>query len=306
MQSRDVVVPTLLGPGLLRAPDQGAPVRGGVVALHGAALPQREQPLFEHLARILTPFGFAVLTYDRRAALDSGDTPLDIQAEDALAAVAVLAAETGAPVGVFGFSQGAWAAALAASRSRDVKLLALVGCCGVSPAVQMRYYTDELLRRAGYGVGARAQLRAVRLAVEEVLRGTGNREQAARLLAAAAIEPWFAHAYLRPELPTPGEGWPDMDYDPEATFSAVTCPTLLMYGADEECVPAGASKAVWLRASRAAGNSDLTIVDLPGCGHFPAADHASADLQFSVADVSPAYTTALQSWFADREVEVVR
>lgn len=90
-----------------------------------------------------------------------GDTPLAVQAEDALAAVATLAAETAAPVGVFGFSQGAWAAALAASRSPEVKFLALVGCCGVSPAVQMRYYTDELLRRAGYGATDRAQLQQV-------------------------------------------------------------------------------------------------------------------------------------------------
>jgi uncharacterized protein len=272
-------------------------VRGGVVALHGASLPQRDQPLFEHLARTLTPFGYAVLSYDRRTAPGSGDTPLDVQAEDALVAAATLAAETAAPVGVFGFSQGAWAAALAASRSAEVEFLVLVGCCGVSPAIQMRYYTDELLRRAGYGAGDRAQLHDLRLAVEDVLRGNDDRPRAADLLAAAATEPWFELTYLRPELPPPGEGWHDMDYDPEPTFAMVSCPTLLMYGADEECVPADASKAAWLRAARIAGNSDLKIVDLPGCGHFPAIGEGSADRQFSLSDISPAYTAALQSWF---------
>lgn len=275
-------------------------MRGGVVALHGAALPQREQPLFEHLASTLTPLGYAVLSYDRRATPDGDDTPLEVQADDALAAVAALRAETAAPVGLFGFSQGAWAAALAASRSADVKFLVLLGSCGVSPAVQMRFYTDELLRRAGYGAEDRAQLGALRLAVEEVLRGKGDRGRTADLLAAAATRPWFSMAYLHPEVPSPEERWHDMDYDPEPTFSAVTCPTLLMYGADEECVPADASKAAWQRAARIAGSSDLTIVDLPGCGHFPAARAASADLQFPVSDLSPDYTAVLETWFAPR------
>jgi hypothetical protein len=270
-----------------------------VVALHGAALPQREQPLFEHLARVLTPLGHAVLTYERRGS-ESGDTPLGVQADDALAAVSALRAEIDSPVGVFGFSQGAWAAALAASRSDEVAFLALVGCCGVSPAVQMRFYTDELLRRAGYGIEDRDRLRALRLALEDVIRGDGDRQRAGELLAAAVAEPWFPLAYLSAELPAPDERWHDMDYDPEPTFASVTCPTLLIYGADEECVPAEASKQAWRRAARTASRSDLTIVDLPACGHFPAAAEASADLAFPVADISADYTAALERWFVAR------
>jgi uncharacterized protein len=299
MRSTEVAVPTLGGTGLMRAPGPGVPLRGGVVALHGAALPQREQPLFEHLARTLTPLGYAVLSYDRRAAT-GGDTPLDVQAEDALAAVAALQDEIDAPVGVFGFSQGAWAAALAASRSAEVAFLALVGCCGVSPAVQMRFYVDESLRRAGFGADDRAQLRALRLAFEDILRGTGDRARAADQLAVAVTRPWFPLAYLPPELPPRADRWHDMDYDPEPTFSAVRCPTLLMYGADEECVPAPASKAAWRRAARVAGNPDLSIVDLPGCGHFPLPGEPPAEGRPSVSDISPAYTAALKSWFASR------
>jgi pimeloyl-ACP methyl ester carboxylesterase len=270
-----------------------------VVALHGAALPERDQPLFEHLARTVTPLGYLVSSYDRRAAADGGDTPLAVQADDALAAMAALRAELDAPVGVFGFSQGAWAAALAAARSPEVGFLALVGCCGVSPAVQMRYFTDEVLRRAGYGAADRAQLRAARLAWEAVLRGNGDRERAADLLAAASTRPWFPQAYLPAELPGSGPGWPDMDYDPEPTFAAVACPTLLMYGTDEECVPAQASKDAWRRAARAAGTPGPVIVDLPGCGHFPAAPPAPADRQFTMSDISPAYTTVIRDWFGD-------
>jgi uncharacterized protein len=270
------------------------------VALHGAAFPQRDQPLFEHLARTLTPLGYAVLSFDRRASPDGDDTALDVQAADALAAVETLAAKTAAPVGLFGFSQGAWAAALGASRSADVAFLALVGGSGVSPALQMRYYTDELLRRAGYDEKARAQLLALRVAVEDVLRGTGDREAAADLLAEAATEPWFPMAYLPPELPPPDQAWNDMDYDPEPTLSQVTCPTLLIYGADEECIPPDASKEVWRRAATVSGNSDVTVVDLPGCGHIPVEGEPPVDLDFTVSDLSPGYTAALHSWFARR------
>src|SRR4051812_39347360 len=138
MRSEEVAVPPIDGAALLRAPDKGVPVRGGVVALHGAADPRREQPLFEHLALTLEPLGYGVLTYDRRPSADGGDTPLDVQADDALAASAWLHDELDVPVGLYGFSQGAWAAALAASRSQQVAYLAVVGCCGVSPAIQMR------------------------------------------------------------------------------------------------------------------------------------------------------------------------
>jgi len=297
MRRSEIAVPALDGPGLLRVPDAGVEVRGGVVPLHGAAFPERDQPLFEHLAATLTPLGYAVLSFDRRPSPDGDDTTLDVQATDALAALSALAAETGAPVGLFGFSQGAWAAALAASRSAEVRFLALVGGSGVSPALQMRYYTDELLRRGGYDEAARARLLALRIAVEDVLRGAGDRQEAADLLARAATEPWFSMAYLPPELPSPDERWRDMDYDPEPTASAVTCPTLLVYGADEECVPAVASKEVWLRAAKAAGNADLTVVDIPGCGHIPVEGDPPIDLGFTVSDISSAYTAALRAWF---------
>ena len=106
MQSRELDPSPFGRPALLRMPDPGIDVRGGVVALHGAGLPQRRQPLFEHLAITLTPMGFAVLTFDRRSGREDEDTPFDIQAEDALAAVEHLRTTIDAPVGQYGYSQG--------------------------------------------------------------------------------------------------------------------------------------------------------------------------------------------------------
>jgi pimeloyl-ACP methyl ester carboxylesterase len=268
--------------------------------LHGAALPQRDQPIFDHLARVVTPFGFTVLSFDRRPSTDSPDTSIEVQAGDALLAVAYLRARIDAPVGLFGFSQGAWAASAAASLDPAVAFLVLVGCSGVSPAEQMRYYTDELLRRAGYNDTDRAALQELRTAIEALYRGAGDREEAEHLLSSAVTQPWFELAYLYPELPAATDVWPDMDYEPAPTFAKVFCPTVVMYGSDEECVPAGASKQAWVNATQSSGNSDLTVVDIPDCGHFPApgADASSLDVQSS--SFSAHYTDALQQWFSQR------
>jgi len=246
----------------------------------------------------LTPLGFGVLTFDRRPWPNGADTPLEVQAQDAQHAVELLGTVTGGVLGLYGFSQGAWAASLAAADFQEVSALALVGCSGVSPAEQMRYYCDERLRRSGYSAADRGHLKALREAVEDVIRG-GDRERAERLLASAVDRPWFELSYLPHTLPGPEDSWPDMDYDPAPAFSRVRCPTLLVYGADEECVPAEASKAVWLRAQQQSAGSRLTMVDLPGCGHFPApgADGSSSDV--AVSRFSVAYTESLRRWVSE-------
>jgi pimeloyl-ACP methyl ester carboxylesterase len=267
VQTLDVDVPGLTGPALLRLPDDGPP-RTAVVALHGAALPQRDQPLFRHLAQTLVPVGCAVLTFDRRPAPDGGDVPVEQQAADALSALEALRERLDLPVGLYGFSQGAWAAAAAAADPR-VAWLAVLGCSGVSPGDQMTYSIDQLLQRNGFDHHDRAALRELRTAVEGVLRGGGDVEHAAALLRSASTQRWFGHAYLPPELP-PAGAWPDLDLDPEPLFAAVRCPVLAIWGADDESVPVALSRQAWERARATSGAAAPTLVELPGCGHFPA------------------------------------
>lgn len=133
-------------------------VLGGLVALHPSQDPSRDQPLMRHLAATLPKHGVAVLLHDRRPSMD-GDVPLDVQAADALAVAAHLRESVGdVPIGMWGWSQGAWAAALAASIDRSVAFLVVVGSVGVTPAAQMRHGTAEHLRRAGFGENDVAEL----------------------------------------------------------------------------------------------------------------------------------------------------
>jgi len=110
------------------------PIRGGLAALHPAGDPSREQCLFRQLADLLPSQGVAVLRFDRRTSADGHDVPLVIQARDALAALRTLrqklrrrGAEGDPPplLGLWGFSQGAWAAPLAATLSTEVAFLVL-------------------------------------------------------------------------------------------------------------------------------------------------------------------------------------
>ena len=254
------------GSPVLRMPE--GELRGGLVMLHGASDGRARQPLFDQVAEVLTPIGVAVLSYERRR-VERGDTPFGVQAEDAVAALRSLSIELRCPVGVFGFSQGAWAAALAAA-DEVTDYMVVLGCSGVSPAEQMRFYTDELLRRHGFSDGDRSRMRHLRIQFEDFLRAptptATRRDELGASLRGAAGETWFEHAYLPSEPPPENATWPDMDFNPVPAFQKVRPPVLAMWGTDEECVPRQPSRDAWQTSG-----ADATLVDLPACGHWPVA-----------------------------------
>jgi hypothetical protein len=264
------------------------PVRGGIVPLHPASDGSRRQFLFEHLVDAVVPRGIAVLRYDRRPSPSGEDVPFAVQADDALRALDELRGEVGAvPIGLWAWSQGAWAAALAAARSPDVAFLVLLAACGVSPAVQMRYGTAEQLRRNGFeDRQALAELAELRAAFEESLRDPGRVAPAQAVIDRYASRPWFELAYV-PRTLDPAAEWPDMDFDPAPTIAEVRCPVLLIYGEKDEWTPIEPSIAAW----QAAGNADLTVVRLAGADHAP-----TFGGRHERDAISPEYTRALTDW----------
>jgi hypothetical protein len=263
----------------------GGPVRGGLVPLHPANDPSRRQRLFDHLVDTLVPRGIAVLRFDRRPGGDD-DVPFYVQASDALAALDVLRDEVGdAPLGLYGWSQGGWAAPVAAARSPDIAFLVLVAAAGVSPAEQMRYGTAEQLRRAGYGDEALAELRELRAALEDFLRGTTDLEAAQAVVDRYAEQPWFELVYIPRELPE-GARWTDIDFDPEPVFAQVRCPVLLFYGEADEWTPIEPSLDAWHRASSA----EVTVVRLAGADHTPTLGGGIDD------PIAPEYERTLVEW----------
>jgi len=275
----------------LTLPEGG--VRGGIVPLHPASDGSRRQFLFDHLADTVVPRGVAVLHFDRPPS-SAGDVPLEIQADDALEALRELGAqrETGsAPLGLWAWSQGAWAAAVAAARSQDVAFLVLLAACGVSPAEQMRYGTAEQLRRHSYGDGqALSELAELRAALEDALRDRHRIAVSQAVIDRYADRPWFPLAYV-PRTLDPAADWADMDFDPAPILARVRCPALLFYGEGDEWTPIEPSIAAWKRA----GSANLTVVRLPGTDHAPTLGGVH-DRQA----ISPSYTRTFTAWLDER------
>lgn len=264
------------------------PARAGVVPLHPSDDRSRSQFLFEHLADVLPARGVAVLRYDRRPMDDGRDVPYQVQVDDLTCAREVLAGEIGpAPIGLWGFSQGAWIALLAAAGDPTVAFLALVGCSAVSPARQMRYGTAEQLRRAGFGTDDLAELGQLRAAWERHQRGQLPRAQAQSVVDRYRGRAWFPLSWVWEELPD-GRIWDDMDFDPAVPISRLTCPVLAFYG-DDEWVPVPESIEIW--RSRFPDAARLTVRELPGTAHHPTLG-GGRDLP----SVSPDYTATLTGW----------
>ncbi len=244
--------------------------RAGVVVLHGAEAGERSYFLYEHLADLLRQHNVAVLRYDRREAPDGHDVPLPTQAADALAAVSRLRDVVSGPVGLWGYSQGAWAATLAAATDPgSIDFLICVSCCGVSPADQMRAGCANQLRKHGYSERDVEDLVNTRLAVEGFHRTGRNRTSVQATLDWASAQPWFAHAYLSPVLPTAPGTWRDMDYDPQPALDHLVCPVLAFYGESDEWMPIAESLDAWDAAQSRGSLRDLAVVRLPGADHLP-------------------------------------
>jgi hypothetical protein len=173
--------------------------------------------------------------------------------------MARLREQTGARVGVWGFSQGAWAAALAAAQDPETAFLITVSASGVSPAQQMRYGTREQLRHQGFPPD---ELEFLRRVYERYHRGEIAREEARATIDRLADRPWFDLAWVPRSLP-PAGSWRDMDFEPRSVLRQVRCPALGFWSAEDEWVPIEESIRRW----RPSG--PMTVSRLPDRAHEP-------------------------------------
>jgi pimeloyl-ACP methyl ester carboxylesterase len=257
-----------------------------LVALHGAGEGERDFYLYQHLHQILPPRGIGVVTFDRRGEGQSTGEPsrghFETQAADALAVLEAVDAER---VGLWGISQGAWVAPLAAARSDRVAFLVLLASTGVTPAEQMRYAVATQIAKAGYGEEAVLQATHLRDLAEEWLSG-GRPDGLEDKLKEASRLAWWSLAFLPSELPGEAERLAineEMFFAPEPVFAQTRAPTLLFYGEDDEWSPVQPSIEAWRRSR----DDGIEIVILPGTGHEP----ILAD-----GTISPLYERVLVDW----------
>lgn len=260
-----------------------------IVALHGASAGLRHHPLYEHLHAVLPRAGIGVATFDRRGEGSSTGEPsrgrFEVQARDALAVAAALQVNR---IGLWGFSQGGWVAPIAATMSPDVGFLTLIASTGVTPAEQMRYAAAEQIRRSGFGPDVVDRALALRRRLEDWVHDPNKKAgDSLRVeLAAAADEPWWESAFLRRDLPDSAgrAAWiSEMDFDPRPVFAAVSVPTLLFYGADDEWTPVDDSIAAW----RVARGEAVDVALIPGASH---------ELTLPDGRLAPTYEDRLVAW----------
>jgi dienelactone hydrolase len=227
----------------------------GVVIVHGAERATREtyRLLATHYARR----GVAVLIYDKRGTgASTGDVAAanfhDLTA-DALAGHAFLRDHPGIDpnrIGVAGFSQGGWIAALAARATRDVAFVVAYSGSGFSPGDQHAWLYGSMLNVRG--MGPRAIEAAERF--QATLYSTVDLVDAGYLAAFPHVPGFWFHAL-------------DHRLDTTSLWQDVSQPVLGIWGTNDCQVPANDSAAALRDALERGSNPRYTLRVLDGADH---------------------------------------
>ena len=285
--------------GTLLLPRTGNSLRA-VVFLHGSGAEGRWASRF--LAAQLANRGIASLIFDKRGVGgSSGDwrrATLEDLAADGAAAVARLGREPRIDprrIGLYGHSQGGTLAPLVAARSSSVAFVIGSAAAGI-PTDSTELFS--ILNSVYPGASSAEDSANASAYVSELVAVAYHGRPRARLDSLASSlrnRPWFF-------APPP----PDNDYwvfSPMFAqyraldwWSRVRVPVLLIYGADDQRVPAAQSAARIAAALRSAGNTDVTVQIHPRADHtFRLPPGPSG---WPVA--APDYISSLLDWLAKR------
>ena len=272
----------------------GQPPFPGVVMLHGAGHGERD---FQRaIAERFVGEGVASLIFDRRGHGESDgpqDMDLFVLGHDAAAAWRFLAEQPDVDpsrVGLWGYSNGAWVASLAAAELPEVAFLILAGAAGVTPGRAEAYRRAQDLRAQGITLETVAAVERAWTLIFGYI-GTGSpddhpREELARLAAViradAALEgiavpefvrdrpeldsvPRFDRPPLNGSLDALAGDSPDMGYDPIPTLMSLRCPTLVVLAEHDANVPPEESLRQFTVVAKS--RPDVTVEMLAGTGH---------------------------------------
>lgn len=300
-QPFEAIAPSVVLHGTLSLPS-GPVAMPALVVAHGASLGVRDSRIYAELADTMLSEGVAVLRYDRRGEGDSTGSPdeatLDDLARDLAACVRVLQAHPrirSDRVGVWGISQGAWLAALAAAEDPSIACVVAVSASGTGPAEQMEYAVATTMRAAGYDDRAVEMAVSARRAVGRWEDETVDTDEAQALIESIKDEPWFPMAYigdLNEDLRAVDRGWSHFDVRPALT--RISVPVLLFLGDRDRWVDTVRSREIWQAGLT---RSELTVVPLPGAGHMPTlATYPDSIAVDESGPTHPAYLMHLRSW----------
>ncbi|WP_433513301.1 alpha/beta hydrolase family protein [Nonomuraea sp. CA-143628] len=239
--------------------------RPGIVLVHGAGTGTPRKQLLGEAVEFARR-GLSVLIYDKRSVGYSLFTRSYSQlADDALGAVAALRTQPGvdpAKVGLWGLSEGGWVVPIAASRSKEVAFIVLVGANGLAPLRQQTWAVAAGLRKAG-------------------VSGSLVERAEPKLYTAIADGGMFPEPY----------------YDPAPTIAKVRQPVLGIWGTNDLLTPPKETPPVFARALEAGGNRHYTFQFFPDADH---AAHQTPDGGVTrLKELAPGYADLVGSWVKD-------
>ena len=250
--------------GTVLAPLSAATRRPGLVLLEGAG--NRGRSYLRPEAEAYARHGVVTLIYDKRTAGYSMlHRDYSVLADDALGGLRLLRDRPDvdpARLGLWGLSEGAWVAPIAANRSTEVAFLITVGAVGTTPAAQTAWAYGTYLRHAG-------------------VRGSLLRTLQTRTVRATIDLGVFAEA----------------GFDPLPVWQQVRQPVLAQWGQlDRDAVPQHSSRLIGAALDRG-GNPHHTTRVVAGTNHNL---HRTADDGFDRLPTLPAdYADFETAWIAD-------
>ncbi|GLW99513.1 prolyl oligopeptidase family serine peptidase [Microtetraspora sp. NBRC 16547] len=251
--------------GTVLSPAAAKPARPGIVLVHGAGTGTPRTKLMCEAVGFARQ-GLSVLIYDKRSkGYSLFQRSYSQLADDALGAVEALRSQPGvdpAKVGIWGLSEGGWVAPIAASRSKDIAFVVLVGANSLQPLRQQTWAVAAGLRKAGVSgpLVDRTELNLYRTLAD-------------------------------------GGMFPEPYYDPAPTIAAVHQPVLGIWGVHDLLTPPQESPPGFAKALEKGGNRNYTFRFFPDADH---AAHLTPDGGVTrLPELAPGYADLVGSWVQD-------
>jgi pimeloyl-ACP methyl ester carboxylesterase len=291
---------------------QGTGPFPAVVLLTGSGPQDRDEDVFGFkvfrvIADHLTRQGIAVYRYDDRGVGQStGKLDLATTADfagDALTAIAMLKARQdidGRHIGLFGHSEGATAAAIAAGRSPDVTFAVMLAGPGLRGAEVTRQQVADGARSLGADEETIARIIAAHRKLTETILANvsgGPLDEAVKDLIGAQFDslPAAQQATLgnrqafvdrsyrqaSVQLTSPWMKFM-LDFDPATALRQVRCPVLALFGSLDMQVPPAMNQAP-VQAALAA-NASATVKVYEGANHLFQAAHSGFVTEYATLD----------------------
>ena len=244
----------------------------------GGDYTSRDSSLYREYHQLISN-GIAVLIYDKRGSgASTGDwreSSFESLGEDALAGVAYLKSRkdiNAKQIGVWGFSQGATIAPYAASRSKDVAFVIMMGGGAIPGAEAEKNEQLAAMRKGGLtDEEIKEALAFIDLQFEAVKSPAGMKRFEAEIPRAQKAR-WVGHTWVN--LPKDHWLWQwwtfVINHDPSRVLESVKVPVLAMWGGgDSLTVPEGIREmlAKTEQSLKKGGNKNVTTKIFPGAEH---------------------------------------